>query len=184
MPIPGAQTFFGNNTRDSPKAQGASEASISASTTSTTGMQDKVNPFMQYKENPFNSVIKNPRKTEFRERMSGKLNRVSGGHPAYPGAAPAEVLDKIIDSIHTIRQGLKHGFLPDSHHWGTLANFAEYDRFVVALMSGVLKADYLANADIGELESNMNALNKLPQSEFDARLGTTTPASTTIGGKQ
>ncbi|GAB0133221.1 hypothetical protein EsDP_00001633 [Epichloe bromicola] len=184
MPIPGAQTFFGNDTRDSPKAQGASEASIPASTTPTTGMQDEVNPFMQYKENPFNSVIKNPRKTEFRERMSGKLNRVLGGHPAYPGAAPAEVLDKIIDSIHTIRQGLKHGFLPDSHHWGTLVNFVEYDRFIVALMSGVLKADYLANADIGELERNMNALNKLPQSEFDARLGTTTPASTTIGGKQ
>ncbi|KAG6039441.1 hypothetical protein E4U41_002621 [Claviceps citrina] len=172
MPIPGAQTYFGNDKRDSPKAQAAPVPNGSVPTAQSAETQDKLNPF--------NSVIKCPLKEKFREGMAKKLDRVLQRHPAYPGTDSAGVLDKIIESIYTTRQGLKHGFLPDSRHWSTLIEFVEHDRFVVALMSGVLSAESLAEMNVEQLNKTMDALNKLPLNEFVAQVKKGSASPTTV----
>ncbi|KAG5952297.1 hypothetical protein E4U53_001189 [Claviceps sorghi] len=173
MPIPGAQTYFGNDTRESPKSQAASEPQDSGTTTESAETQDK--------RNPFNSVIKSPLKDKFREKMAEKLDRILQRHPAYPRSPPIEVLDNVINIIHMTRQGLKLGFLPDSKHWNILIEFAGNDRFVIALMAGVLKAESLANMNPDELNKTLEALKGLSLSDFMAQVRQSSSPSVTAG---
>ncbi|KAG5985023.1 hypothetical protein E4U55_001959 [Claviceps digitariae] len=172
MPIPGAQTYFGNDTRESPKSQAAPEAQSSIITAESAEIQDK--------RNPFNSVIKSPLKDKFRDKLAEKLDGLVQQHPAYPWAASVEVLDNITNTIHMTRQGLKLGFLPDSRHWSTLIDMVDNDRFVVALRSGVLKPESLANMNVDELTKTLNMLKDLPHSEFQAQVMKSAPSSVTV----
>lgn len=106
------------------------------------------------------------------EKLDGVLQR----HPTYPEATLAEVLDKITDSIHTTRQGLNLGFLPDSRHWSTLIDLAESDRFVVALISGVLEPELLARMNVDELTKTMDELKEMPRNEFQAQVRSSRPS--------
>ncbi|KAG5963329.1 hypothetical protein E4U58_003596 [Claviceps cyperi] len=175
MPIPGAQTYFGHDARDSPKPPAASKPDDLQSTRAPVQAQT------QDKQNPFSTSIKCPLKDKFRAKVAEKLDGVLQRHPTYPEATLAEVLDKITDSIHATRQGLNLGFLPDSRHWSTLVDLAENDRFVVALMSGVLEAEPLARMNVDELTKTMDELKEMPRMEFMAQARSSRPSSMAAG---
>ncbi|KAG5923385.1 hypothetical protein E4U42_004972 [Claviceps africana] len=171
MPIPGAQTYFGNGTRESSKSQTASQPQNSITTTEPAENQEK--------RNPFHSVIKSPLKDRFREKMVERLQQVLQAYPEYPGSTPIEALDNIINIIHTTRQGLKLGFLPDSRHWSTLIEFVGDNRFVIALMAGILKPESLANMNVDELTNTLKALNGIPLNDFTDQVIQSTSSSVT-----
>ncbi|KAG6035930.1 hypothetical protein E4U19_004036 [Claviceps sp. Clav32 group G5] len=172
MPIPGAQTYFSHDARDSSKPPAASELDDSQSTRPPVQAQAQT----QDKQNPFSTSIKCPLKDKFRDKVAEKLDGVLQRHPTYPEATLAEVLNKITDSIHATRQGLNLGFLPDSRHWNTLIDLAENDRFVAALISGVLEAEPLARMNIDELTKTMDELKEMPRTEFKTQVRRSRPS--------
>ncbi|KAG6001772.1 hypothetical protein E4U21_003817 [Claviceps maximensis] len=183
MPIPGAQTYFSNVRRESPTSQAAPEIRDSAATAESAESVEAAEAVeMQDKRNPFNSVIKSPLKDKFRDKMAEKLERIVQWQPAHPDeAAPIEVLNNITNCIHITRQSLKLGFLPDSGHWGNLIKMVEKDRFVVALMSGVLKPEFLANMNANELAKTADELESRPLSDLEAQVRKSTSSSITVG---
>lgn len=164
MPIPGAQTYFGHDARDSSKPPAASEPDDSQST------RPPVQAQTQDKQNLFSTSIKCPLKDKFRDKVAAKLDGVLQQNPTYSEATLAEVLNKITDSIHATRQSLNLGFLPDSRHWSTLVDLAENDRFVAALISGVLEAEPLARMSIDELTKTMDELKEMPLTELKTQV--------------
>ncbi|KAG5941505.1 hypothetical protein E4U59_001680 [Claviceps monticola] len=172
MPIPGAQTYFGHDARDSSKPPPAASEPDDSQSIRPPGQAQT-----QDKQNPFSTSIKCPLKDKFRDKVAEKLDGVLQRHPRYPEATLAEVLNKITDSIHATRQSLNLGFLPDSRHWSTLVDLAENDRFVVALISGVLEAEPLARMSIDELTKTMNELTEMPRTEFKTQVRRSRPSS-------
>ncbi|KAG6247405.1 hypothetical protein E4U23_003822 [Claviceps purpurea] len=164
MPIPGAQTYFGHDARDSSKPPAASEPDDSQST------RPPVQAQTQDKQNLFSTSIKCPLKDKFRDKVAEKLDGALQQNPTYSEATLAEVLNKITDSIHATRQSLNLGFLPDSRHWSTLVDLAENDRFVAALISGVLEAEPLARMSIDELTKTMDELKEMPLTELKTQV--------------
>lgn len=126
--------------------------------------------------NPFISQIKNPGKADFKQKLYKKLETIQDESLAHLNTPRTEIVEKVIDSIDTIRRDHKFGFLPDNQHWRALGNFVEQDRFVMAVMSGQLEASYLALTDAGELEKYLSTLGTAPSKDFAAPAPAPAPA--------
>lgn len=120
--------------------------------------------------NPFTSQIKNPGKTEFKQKLCSKLETIPGASLAYLDTPRLEVVDKVINSIDAIRRDRKFGFLPDNQHWRALGNFVDQDKFVLAVMSGRLGAAYLALTDAKDLEKYIDTLNNQSSEDVTAHV--------------
>ncbi|QUC18600.1 uncharacterized protein UV8b_02841 [Ustilaginoidea virens] len=162
LPTLGAFTFFGKDERKPAEVLRSDGKTDLTPVTDTMGLPRKANPF--------SSGNKNQGKTEFREKLRNKLSSMPRARFPSLSEAPAEkVADQIVDSIDVTLKILQRGFLPDIQHWRALCGFAEHDRFITAVLSGVLTASYLARTDVKELERKMAVLNDVSQAEFEAK---------------
>lgn len=160
----GADTYFGKDRQASleTNAQQLSEKNRSVSKSPRSATQPSVNPFT--------SQIKNPGKTEFKQKLCNKLETVPREFLAYLDTPRLEVVDRVINSIDAIRRDRKFGFLPDNQHWRALGTFVDQDKFVLAFMSGQLEASYLALTDAKELEKYIGTLNHQSSEDFRAHV--------------
>ncbi|KHN99509.1 SNF2 family helicase/ATPase [Metarhizium album ARSEF 1941] len=153
VPMPGAYTYFGKDTTEIPQENAQQEVGQS------TSVSGSPNSTAKHAVNPFTSQIRNPGKAELKQKLCKKLETLPRGSLPRSDTAQLKVVEKLIDSIDTIRRDHKFGFLPDNQHWRALGNFAEQDKFVFAVMSGQLEASYLALTDARELEKYISTLD-------------------------
>ncbi|KAJ4170043.1 hypothetical protein NW754_006184 [Fusarium falciforme] len=195
MPMPGANTFFGEHPPQVPVAENQRPAPPQPFVTTPTAPPTPVvaptpmaapTPTATPKEPlqssprpaPHSSIFKGgglfnvseiPAKVEFEKQLQDTVRKLQQRNVPRMGGDAAQIASALTDRVNTVRKEGKFGFLPDTQRWKFLVGLLSHDKFGIAIVAGYLSADYVALAEEHELESRMQTINALEEMDISAQ---------------
>ncbi|KAM0436883.1 hypothetical protein ACHAPT_002596 [Fusarium lateritium] len=181
MPMPGANTFFGEHPLRVPVGENQPSASshtlvttpaVVATATAKEAPQPSPHPALQssiFKGSGLFNVSEIPAKAEFEKQLRDTVQKLQQRDVPRMGGDPAQIASALTDRVNTTRKEGKFGFLPDTRRWKFLVGLLSHDKFGIAIVAGYLSADYVALAEEHELENRMQTINGLEEMDIPAQ---------------
>ncbi|KAJ4312357.1 hypothetical protein N0V84_009971 [Fusarium piperis] len=183
MPMPGANTFFGehpprvpvveNQQPAPPQPMVTTPAAAPTSTvTSKEPTQSSPHPAPHssiFKGSALFNVSEIPAKADFEKQLQDTVRKLQLRNVPRMGGDPAQIASALTDRVNTIRKDGKFGFLPDTQRWKFLVGLLSHEKFGIAIVAGYLSAEYVALADERDLENRIQTINGLEEMDIPAQ---------------
>lgn len=122
-----------------------------------------------FKQGGLFNVTEIPARAEFETRLRETLQRLQQRDVPLTGGDPIEIAKSLTAKLDHIRKEGVFGLLPDKRRWKVLNGFLSHEKFVIAIISGHLSAEYVALANEKELERRIETINGLEETAIPAR---------------
>ncbi|EMT64006.1 Helicase ARIP4 [Fusarium odoratissimum] len=159
MPMAGANTFFGKHNHSGPLIEPHSTPIISA--------QPRASPI--FKQGGVFNVTENPAMVEFEGCLRESLQKMQQRNVLQTGGDPGEMAKSTTMRVNEVRRKGQYGLLPDTKHWRVLIRLLSHQKWVIAIATGFIAPEYLAQAEEKDLEKRLEAINALTETEIAAR---------------
>ncbi|KAF9767555.1 hypothetical protein IL306_015261 [Fusarium sp. DS 682] len=150
-------------------------ANVSSPNTSNQDPKSTQSPVNQTRASPifkqggvFN-VTENPAMVEFENRLRESLRKVQQRNVPQTEGDPAEKAKSITMRVNQVRRKGQYGLLPDTKHWKVLTRLLSHEKWVIAIVTGFVAPEYLAEAEEKVLEKRIEIINALDEAEIPAR---------------
>lgn len=149
-----------SSTRTTPPPSSAPPASTTGvagpSPTSRTGTQQGISKIAGFFSQPQLAA-----KQEFQRRYEERVRHLQQRDLPRTTGPPDTMARQLTQSVHECRQEKAFGFLPDNKHWKHLYELLVHDKFVLAITTGHLSAEYLALTEHDELDQRIRIINEM-----------------------
>ncbi|EXM37105.1 hypothetical protein V3481_004774 [Fusarium oxysporum f. sp. vasinfectum] len=159
MPMAGANTFFGEHNHSGPLIEPHSTPIISA--------QPRASPI--FKQGGVFNVTENPAMVEFEGCLRESLQKMQQRNVLQTGGDPGEMAKSTTMRVNEVRRKGQYGLLPDTKHWRVLIRLLSHQKWVIAIATGFIAPEYLAQAEEKDLEKRLEAINALTETEVATR---------------
>lgn len=159
MPMAGANTFFGEHNHSGPLIEPHSTPIISA--------QPRASPI--FKQGGVFNVTANPAMVEFEGCLRESLQKMQQRNVLQTGGDPGEMAKSTTMRVNEVRRKGQYGLLPDTKHWRVLIRLLSHQKWVIAIATGFIAPEYLAQAEEKDLEKRLEAINALTETEIATR---------------
>jgi hypothetical protein len=106
---------------------------------------------------------------EFESHLRESLQKAQHRNLLQTGGDPAEIAKSTTMRVNEVRRKGQYGLLPDTKHWRVLIRLLSHEKWVIAIATGYIKPEYLAEAEEKVLEKRLEAINALKEAEIAAR---------------
>ncbi|KAF5639883.1 DNA repair rhp54 [Fusarium sp. NRRL 52700] len=158
MPIAGVNTFFGEVKNSGPVIEPQSAPVIPE--------QSRTSPI--FKQGSVFNVTENPAMVEFEGCLRDSLQKTKRNVPQ-TGGKPGEIAKSTTIRVNEVRRKGQYGLLPDTRHWRVLIRLLSHEKWVIAIATGLIAPEYLAQAEEKDLEKRLEAINALTETEIATR---------------
>ncbi|KAI1021539.1 hypothetical protein LB505_000093 [Fusarium chuoi] len=159
MPMAGANTFFGEYNHSEPVIEPHSTPIIPA--------QSRASPI--FKQGGVFNVTENPAMVEFEGCLREGLQKMQQSNVLQTKGKPDEIAKSTTIRVNEVRRKGQYGLLPDTKHWRVLIRLLSHDKWVIAIATGLIAPEYLAQAEEKDLEKRLEAINALTETEIATR---------------
>ncbi|KAM0221754.1 hypothetical protein ACHAPA_001047 [Fusarium lateritium] len=122
-----------------------------------------------FKQGGLFNVTEIPARAEFETRLRESLQKLQQRDVPLTGGDPIEIAKSLTAKLDHIRKEGAFGLLPDKRRWKVLNEFLSHEKFVIAIISGHLSAEYVALASEKELQGRLETINGLEETAIPAR---------------
>ncbi|RGP63723.1 DNA repair rhp54 [Fusarium longipes] len=128
------------------------------------GIHSRASPI--FKQGGVFNVVEIPARAEFQTLLREKIYDLQDrGVPPARGH-PFEDARALTTRIDRIRKEGQYGLLPDTRHWRVLNEFISHDKFVIAIISGYISPEYVAQATAEELKERFKTISGFDETQI------------------
>jgi hypothetical protein len=114
------------------------------------------------------NVTEIPARAEFEARLRESIQALQERDVPPMRHYPFEDARALTTRVDRIRKEGQYGLLPDTRHWKILNGFISHEKFVIAIISGYISPEYVAQATAEELEKRLELISGFKETEIFA----------------
>ncbi|KAH6978707.1 hypothetical protein EDB82DRAFT_430865 [Fusarium venenatum] len=129
-----------------------------------TGVHSQASPI--FKQGGMFSSTEISARTEFETYLRESIQNLQKRDVSTMRDYPFEDARALTTRIDRIRKEAQYGLLPDMRHWKLLKEFISHENFVIAIISGYISPEYVAQAAAEELEERLKPIRGLEEDKI------------------